>query len=156
MRTITSSAWMRSSVSTFPRRSLRAQRGNLVMATGPLSVTGSPRGCAPRDDKPGTREGFGLTRTRFAAEEQFAWMDGIGWRGTARSGVLALVGKSSEAGFAGFCDLTGFGRSPSPNDSNPGNPQILKILLLTVPRRKVGAPDAGGREGDSGSNRVND
>ena len=45
-----------SCVRSFPHRSLRAQRGNLVMATGSLSATGSPRRCAPRDDKLGTRE----------------------------------------------------------------------------------------------------
>jgi len=36
--------------------SLRAERGNLAMATGSLPATRSPCRCAPRDDKAGTRQ----------------------------------------------------------------------------------------------------
>ena len=36
--------------------SLRAQRGNLVNVGNMVQATGSPRRCAPRDDKLGTHE----------------------------------------------------------------------------------------------------
>ena len=64
-----------SRVPSFPNLSLRAERGNLVAARAVATSTRSPRRCAPRDDKLGTREssalvaghcGLNYDRRRFA------------------------------------------------------------------------------------------
>ncbi len=46
--------------------------------------------------------------------------------------------KSSESRFTGFYDLPGLGDLHTPSGSNPDNPLILKTLILTFPRRKLG------------------
>ena len=46
--------------------------------------------------------------------------------------------KSAALEFTGFYDLDWMGGYLAQNGSNPDNPPILKILMLTFPRRKLG------------------
>ena len=81
--------------------SLRAKRGNLVGARNPTAGTRSPRRCAPRDDKLGTREVGTLIDVLDGVEhadgDQFAYGEpSLGTGRLPREGIAYLAVEFSD------------------------------------------------------------